>query len=95
LTDNLDEVMLKDMQAVLGDGSGDVEVAVHTGATAEEALASEATFADTWSALRNFTAMVRRSGHAIYIKIAASTPWAMESIRVRLASQGKVRMRGR
>jgi hypothetical protein len=95
LTKDLDEVLLKDMQPVLGEDSGDVEFAVHVGRTAEEALASAAVVTGTWSAGRNLTTMVRRAGHAVYIKLTSSNKWALEAIRCRLSAQGKVRRRGR
>lgn len=94
LTKDLDEVLVKDLQAVLGEDTGTVGYAVHVGATAEEALASEAVVEGEWEGGRNLLSDVRRSGHACYVKVTASTPWAMETIRVRLATQGKKRRRG-
>jgi len=94
LTAGFDELIAKDMQAVLGVDSGDVNFAVHVGATAEAALASTAVVTGTWSAARNLTSPVRRAGHAIYIKLTSSSQWSMEGIRVLLAGTGKVRKRG-
>lgn len=94
VTKDLDEIMLHDMQAVLGESSGDLAYAVHIGTTAEEALASTAVESGTWTAGRNFTHITRRAGHAIYVKLTASIPWAIENVRARIAALGKIRRRG-
>jgi len=94
LTKEQDEVILKDMQAIIGTGSGDITYSVHLGSTAEAALASTPVATGIWQAGRNLTSGIRRSAHAIYVKLSASTPWAMEQIRVRLAGTGKIRRRG-
>lgn len=94
VTRDLDDLLLKDLQAVLADDSGDVAFAVHVGETAEQALDADPVLEGTWGAGRNFTTHVRRSGAAIYVKLSASSPWAMEAIRGRLAATGKVRRRG-
>lgn len=93
LSKDLDEILLKDLQAVLGMTSADVDYAVYVGRTAEEALASDPVATGTWTASRNFNSHIRRSGHAIYVKITATAPWAMETIRARIAGLGKVRRR--
>ncbi len=93
-TKDLDELMLHDMQAVLGEQSGDIEYAIHVGTTAEQALTTEAVDSGTWTAGRNFTHITRRAGHAIYVKLTATTPWALETVRARVAALGKIRRRG-
>lgn len=93
-TKDMDELLLKDLQAVLGETSGDVDFAVYVGNTAEIALESDPVLEGTWTAGRNLSNLVRRSGHACYVKLTASAPWAMENIRARLAGTGKVRRRG-
>ena len=95
LTKYSDSVMLKEVQGVLGDASGDVTYAVYTAETAEEALASDPVATGTWSGGRNFTDMVMRAGYAAYVQINASTAWAMESIRCIIGTQGKIRQRGK
>lgn len=94
LTANLSDVLLKDLQAALGEESGDVTFEVMVGRTAEEASRSEPILTGTWSAGRNLTSLIRQAAHAIYIRISSTNPWAIESIRLRLASTGKVRERG-
>lgn len=94
LTANLDEIVIKDLQAVLGNGSADVDFEVLVGATAETALASTPVSSGTWKADRNLLSPVRKSNHACYIRLTATSQWAMEQVRVRLATQGKVRRRG-
>lgn len=94
-TKDLDELLAKEMQAVLGETSGDVTYAVYVGLTSEAALSADPVVTGTWSAGRNFSNMIRRAGHALYVKITATNPWAFENLRIRLAAQGKVRRRGR
>lgn len=100
LTENLDDMLLKDLQGILGQASGTVQYDIFVGPTAEAALASASAFTGTWSvnaltAGRNLTNFIRRSGHAIYIQLSSNVPWAMEQIRARIASLGKVRRRGK
>lgn len=94
LTKDLDEITVKELQAVLGANSGSVTYEVYAGATAEAALASTAIATGTWSASRNLTNLVRRSAHAIYIRIRSTNRWAMEQVRANVATRGKVRRRG-
>lgn len=94
LTKDMDDLLIKDLQAILGDGSGDVTYAVYVGATAELALQSTAITSGTWSESRNLLNLVRVAGHAVYVKLSSSNQWALEQIRVRMAGQGKVRRRG-
>ncbi len=93
-TKDLDEILLKDLQAILGATSGTVAYAVYVGATAEIALASTAVVTGTWAASRNLLTLVRRSGHAVYVKITSTSAWSMEQVRCRIAAEGKVRRRG-
>lgn len=100
LTETLDDMMLKDIQAILGATSGTVNFAIYLGPTAEAALASTPVVNGTWTANsvnggRNLTNFIRRAGHAVYIQLNSTSPWAMESIRARIATQGKVRGRGK
>ncbi len=95
LTKDMDEVMLHEIQAVMSENSGSVTFRVYVGNTAEAALASAAVVTGTWASSRNLANFVRRAGHAIYVRISATTPWAMESIRCRIESLGKVRRRGK
>lgn len=95
LTADSDEVLLKDVQAILGtSNTGTVSYEILVGSSAEAALTSTAVASGTWSAGRNLTNLVRRSGHAIWVRLTASTPWAMEAIRCRVVARGKVRRRG-
>jgi hypothetical protein len=94
LTKDLDDIILKDIQGVLGASSGSVTYQVFMGATAEVALSSTPVTSGTWGPGRNFSNLVRRSGHAIYVQLTATTPWALEGVRARIAGQGKVRRRG-
>lgn len=93
LTQEMDEMLLKDIQAVLAVGSGAVTYSILTGETAEQALVATPTVTGVWHPSRNNTNPIRRSGHAIYIKLSATARWAMEAIRTRFAGRGKVRRR--
>lgn len=100
LTKNLDDVTLKALQAVLGQGSGEVTYSVHTGETAELALASQPWNPDeggvgTFELGRNLSTQIRASDHAIYVKLTATAPWSLESIRCITTLNGKIRGRGR
>lgn len=95
LTDDLDDVTLKSVQAVLGTSSGDVEYEILLGDTAEEAVESEPVDSGTWEAGRNPTNFVRMSGYAIFVRLKSTNRWAMETIRAEIAKRGKVRGRSR
>lgn len=91
----LDELMLEEIQAVLGETSGEVAYAVHVGSTAEKALSSTAVQVGTWGSGRNLTNLIKRAGHAVYVKISSSNPWSMEQIRAVVSARGMIRQRGR
>lgn len=93
LTQEMDEMLLKDLQWILAENSGDITWSVLSGRTAEEALAAAARASGTASAGRNLNQPIRVADHAIYVKITATTRWAMESLRTRFAGRGKVRRR--
>ncbi|HVL15854.1 MAG TPA: hypothetical protein VM529_25000 [Gemmata sp.] len=94
LTNVSDDTRLDELQAILAEDSGTVTWAVYVGSTAEEARASTAVVSGTWAAGRNLTSYVRRAGHAAYVRITSTNRWAMEQIRVRLATGGTPRKRG-
>ncbi len=93
-TKDFDQILFKDVQALLGTASGTVNYAIYVGTTAEAALASTAVSTGTWGPGRNLTNHVRWAGHALFVKITATTYWAMEAIRCRIALLGKVQRRG-
>jgi hypothetical protein len=93
LTDNLDDVLWKSIQAVLGVGTGTVSYNVLLGSTAEIALANGPVASGTWTAGRNKTNLIRFAGHALWLQLTSSSPWAYETTRVVIAGRGKVRQR--
>lgn len=93
LTAGMDELMLKELQGLLGSAAEDVEYEIYTGDSAEAALASEPFSSGTLSAGRGTTDPHRASGHAIYVRLFSERPWSMEQIRVVLRGHGKVRRR--
>lgn len=95
VTKDLDELLLKDLQAILGETSGDVTYEVFCGATAEIATSNAAVASGTWKAGRNLLSYTRAAGHAIYVRVSSTNRWSLETIRARLAGLGAVRRRGR
>jgi hypothetical protein len=95
VTKDLDELLLKDLQAILGETSGTVTYEVFTGTTAEIATSRPAVASGTWGPGRNLLSFTRASGHAIYVRVSSTNRWSIETIRARLSGQGKVRRRGR
>ncbi len=93
LTPNLDDMMLYELQAILGETSATVTYAVYVGSSAERALSTQPVVTGVWQPGRNLATFVRRAGHAIYVQLASSSPWAMEAVRARLGTLGKVRRR--
>lgn len=93
-TRNLDQMLLRAMQAVLAEDSGDVDYEVYVGSSAEIALSNDPVASGTWSSGRNLNNLINWSGHNVYVKLTSSDAWAMEQIRFEIASRGKVSMRG-
>lgn len=88
-----DDMMVKDIRPILAEDSSDVAYDVLLGTSAEKAVTSTAVQAGTARAGRNFTFLVRRAAHAVYIKLSSAKAWAMETIHIRYAAQGDVRRR--
>lgn len=103
LTRDLDAVMLKELQAVIASGSGDVRFDVFTDLTTEAAVAhassgnpftADPQLTGTFTAGRSSTQSIRVAGHAIYVMLFSNVRWAMESVRGLVVSLGRVRRRG-
>jgi hypothetical protein len=94
LTKDQDDIMCKDLQGIMGANSGTVTYSVLTGTTAETTLNNAPVVTGKWIAGRNYNTFVRSSGHGVWVQLSATTPWAMETIRARMAGLGKVRRRG-
>ena len=92
-TPNMDEMTLYELQAMLGETSGEVNYSVYVGATPEEALASEPVESGLWYPGRNASEHIHEAGHFVYIGLSSPNEWSMESIRMRLGTRGKVRQR--
>lgn len=93
LTQTIDEMLLKELQFVMAESSGQVTWEVLAADTAESALEAAARASGVAGGGRNSTQPVRVANHAIYIKISATTRWAMEVVRAVFAGKGKVRRR--
>jgi len=94
VTPNLDDILLKDIQAVLGEDSGAVTYEIRNGTSAELALTATPASTGSFHAGRNLLSFVRRAGHATYIVMSSTVRWAFESVRIRVEAKGKVRRRG-
>lgn len=100
-TEQLDEMMLKNIQAQLGSDSSSVTYKILLGNTPEEALAMAdlnpfpAQLTGTFGPGMNLTGQIRRAAKFIYIMIIATEPWRMETIRGYVSTKGKVRQRGK
>ncbi len=92
-TGNLDEIVIDQSQAVLGEGSGAVEMEFLTGKTAEVALASDPIPVATLTEGRNPTHAKRVAGHEIYVRMTSPNQWSLEQIRVRTTTKGRTRRR--
>jgi hypothetical protein len=93
LSKDSDDLLLKEMQAILGEDSGDVEWEVYTGRTAEEAFSSDPIHTGTWNSGRNTVPYARAAGHAIYLRIVSTNRWAIEQVRFVMSPRGMVRRR--
>ncbi len=107
---DLDEFTLDDLQAVMGEDSGDVEYFVYVNDTPEAAINdlefdigvdAGTEFGDyrhvadgIFGSGRSHTDFIHAAGHAIYVRLRAESPWAMETIRARITHLGDVRRRG-
>ena len=95
LTQDFDDMLLYELQGILGEGSGNVTYNIYVGSTAEKALSSQPVATGTFAPGRNYTSYVRKAGHAIYIEIVAQSPWQLEGIRCRIAGSGLGKVRRR
>lgn len=93
LSAEMDDMLVKEIQAALGESSGEVTYEVYVGPTAEAALAAAPVLTGTWAAGRNPTHPVRRAGHAVYVKLTSTAVWAMEAVRLVVDGKGRVRRR--
>jgi hypothetical protein len=94
LTADMDDVLLKDLQVILGSTSGPVTGFIAVGDTAEHALASSPLKISSWFSGRNLDTLVRRAGHAIYIVITGANQWIFEGCRANVRGEGLIRKRG-
>ncbi len=94
VTKDFDDILLKELLALMGETSGSVTYSVYVGRTAELALSSTPVCTGNWKASRNFDTYVRRAGHAIYLKISSTNQWAVEKIRSKVIGKGAIRARG-
>lgn len=88
LSPGLDDMILDEWQAVLGEDSGDVAWNILLGTTAENALAGGVQETGSWTAGRNATQRVGRRAHAIIPQFTSETQWRMEEVRAVVRTGG-------
>ncbi len=98
------ELRLDEIQAMLGQDSGDVEYYIVSANDPQAALESVTkTFPGDWSGAkrsgewtggRGPTANTRVAGHAMYVYVRGLSRWALEAVRVKLVHLGWTRGRG-
>lgn len=93
ISDTFDEMLIRELQAIMGEESGDVTFAIHVGSTAEAALAADAIETGTFEAGRNPTSAVRCSAHAIIVRLTSTARWNMEQLKIFVSIRGKVKRR--
>lgn len=94
-TENLDEMLLKEIQAVLGSDSSSVTYSILAGTTAEQALAQSARLTGTWNGGRNPTNFIRVASHVLYVEVGSNNPWRFEQARALIRTNGKIRRRAK
>lgn len=98
VSDDFDEVMLKEMQFEMGDDSEDVELSLLKGRTVQSALSATPEEFGTITAGRGYTKPIRRSAYALVPRLTSDGTdgsWQFEKCRAILAGKGPVRRRGR
>lgn len=100
LTQGGDEMILKSILGILGSDSNPVDYRILLGNTAEQAIAFANTvpfppeLTGTFQPGRNYTGMIRRASHIIYLQLLTTQPWRIEQVVAHITTAGKVRARG-
>jgi hypothetical protein len=87
----LENGRLEEIDALLGETSGNVTWEVRTGVTHYEALAATAKRSGTWTAGRNPTRNVFLRGPSAALKLSSSTSWVMDQIIGLSTPHGRIR----
>jgi hypothetical protein len=95
LTPNMDEMLLKEVQAELADGSAAVAFDVYAARSPEGIGLTTVRKTGLWQAGRTQTHPVRTAGHVVYLFLRCSDRWAINWVRGLAATQGKTRLRQR
>jgi len=82
------EGALRELVAALADKSGDITWSVHVGASAEEAFRAPSFTSGTWSAGYNYASRPHAGGAFAYVKLSATTRWALEEIHSIIEPKG-------
>lgn len=89
----LDEYLLQDMHAVLGEESFPVKWEILQGSTCEKALTSVPVIQGTWTGGRNPLSLVRMAGAGQYLRLSSIHEWAIEHLVATIMGTGAVRAR--
>jgi hypothetical protein len=96
LTNDADDVILYEIQGILGEAAEGLSYNIYAASTAEKALSLPPRIKNgKFGAGRNRTSFVRVAGHAIYIELFSANPWQMEQVRCRIAGSGLGKVRRR
>lgn len=90
---NFEELILKELQGIMGSVTSSIRWDVYSGETAEEAIAGGAVVSGVWETGRSYTEPVRVAGHSIYVRLRTNRPWSMEALRVKMMTLGASRAR--
>ena len=85
------EGAIDEIIGVLDNSSGDVDWEIYVGESMEDALAATARTTGTWEAGPNHVVRTRERGHALFIKLASTSRWAIESIGMKLSAIGRLK----
>ena len=81
-TPDLEEILITELHAFVGLGSGSVTYDIFMGRSPEEAFNSLpiASLSGQWAAGRNHTTPIYRAGAACYVRVSSTNQWALERI---------------
>lgn len=93
LAATFEELILKELQPIMATYTSSVRFDVYAGETAEDAIARGSVASGIWESGRGYTDPVRVAGHAVYVRIRANRPHAVEALRVKTMTLGASRAR--
>jgi len=95
LSPGLDEMVVTEIQGVLGSDSGPVTWGILAGRTCEEALAQDVQASGEWEGGRNYTDFANVRSHVLYPQITAEGQWRFEEMRIVVGLGGPKTAKGK